>query len=966
MVKSLSRSTSFAYVAPVALVALSACKKGEGLTNAVNGAVVKGPLSNALVFLDLNDNNTLDPGEQSIRTEADGSFSITTMANDYKIVAITDASTVDTSSGAVLSGVTLSAPKEAGVITPTTTLMEEGGLSADDVAAVLGLPDGVDPLTFNPYAAGVDAADALAVEKISQQIITAVSSFASAAEGAGASEAGAFEAALQSVVDVVVDKADGAATLDFTAAADLDLIKTNVAAEAANLAGIDVTTMNAMIDDTATSIENVNSQIETATDLTSDASKGIFSSLTVLKDQVKAAAEAELATPGSGAASMTFTDPDAVAASAANAQPSDIELSNLSVNEAADSLVVGSATTDDPDQETGHAYELLEIEGQDHAAFAINASTGELSLLAQPDTEAKSSYVVSVQSTDDGGKYTAGTFDIEIKEDPQEALVTLTVTYESGSVGAGQEYLEALGSLETDFSSFVSELDALVESVDNALISNEFGAPVSTSDGYTLTFGSYEFEIVGGTLPTELSDSISGSSPSAADELDGLAAAAELAASDAAAAAAAAEAAEDDVDTAQMDVDDAQMDVDMAQMDVDDAQMEYEMAMMDYDMMMFDPDMMMFDPMMDMMFMDQMMFAEDDLMFAEDYLMFAEDDLAAAMDYLLNAEEAAAEAQTLAQTLADASDEAYAAYQEALAYEPTFSLDPISSSSSTDDHAYEDSWSFDQGVTGLIVSESDVEKFRVEINTDGNELDLTLGSATSGSVKQVSYYGDFSEFSFEDFDILIDGLAMPDDYDDYDDYDDENSDEDDFEPLTIEKVEIFRDPSSSTADAEMELSSSSSSSYLDTISLSVGDFTLEIVEEIDEDLEIMSAGEIFELAQIDLLDVDEILMDGVAATATFGHSSYGPLIVLDSSALASASSIPQMSEDFEIGTVENLTGAEASALDGAKYATDANDAATIYFDFGSRNGLITDEEFASYWDAAEDLEEIFTDISDIA
>ena len=243
MFRSTSKTGNFAYVTPVALVALTACQtKVQGVANTVNGAVVKGPLSNALVFLDLNDNNTLDPGEQSIRTEADGSFSINSTANNYKIVAITDASTVDTSSGAVLAGVTLSAPEGAGVVTPTTTLMEEGGLSADDVAAVLGLPDGVDPLTFNPYAAGVDAADALAVEKISQQIITAVTSFASAAEGAGASEAGAFEAALQSVVDVVADKADGAATLDFTAAADLDLIKTNVATEAANLAGIDFLT----------------------------------------------------------------------------------------------------------------------------------------------------------------------------------------------------------------------------------------------------------------------------------------------------------------------------------------------------------------------------------------------------------------------------------------------------------------------------------------------------------------------------------------------------------------------------------------------------------------------------------------------------------------------------------------------------------------------------------------------------
>ena len=856
-----SKSYNFAYVTPIALVALSACKKGEGLTNAVNGAVVKGPLSNALVFLDLNDNNTLDPGEQSIRTEADGSFSITTTANNYKIVAITDASTVDTSSGAVLAGVTLSAPEGAGVVTPTTTLMEEGGLSADQVADVLGLPEGVDPLTFNPYAAGVDAADALAVEKIGQQIITAVTSFASAAEGAGASEAGAFEAAMQSVVDVVADKADGAGTLDFTATDDLDLIKTKVAAEAANLAGIDVTTMNAMIDDTATSIENVNSQIETATDLTSDASKGIFSSLTVLKDQVKAAAEAELATPGSGAATMTFTDPDAVAASAANAQPSAIELSNLSVNEAADSLVVGSATTDDPDQDTGHVYELLEIDGQDHASFAINASTGELSLLAQPDTEAKSSYVVSVQSTDDGGKYTAGTFDIKIKEDPQEALVTLTVTYDTPSMGAGEEYLNALTSLETDFLAFSNAIDTIIQGVDAAMMSSQFAAPVSVTGGYTMTFGSYMFEIVGGTIPTDTITETIEPTPEPAIIATG----------------------------------------------------ENGEPIYGYDENTGEP---ILDPML----------------------------------------------------LYDPLD-------------PIFSIEPISESSpssSEHDHAYEDSWSFDQGVTGLIVYENDVEKFRVEVvGNDGSGLDLTLGSAASGAVEKVSFSGDFSTFSFDDFDLLFEGLSTPDDFDDYDAGDfvsnddiptdsDTTHDYDDMADFLVDGVEIYREGITSAV-ADIAVSSSgNNSSYLDTLSITVGEFNLEIVETVDEDLEIMSAGEIFEIANIDLLDVDEILMDEIAATATFGHSTYGPLIVLDSSALESASSIPQMAEAFEIGTVENLTGADASTLDGAKYATDTNDAATIYFDFGSRNSLITDEEFAIYWDGAEDLAGIFTDISDIA
>ena len=43
----------------------------------------------------------------------------------------------------------------------------------------------VDPLSFNPFAAGTDPLNALATEKISHQIMSVVNSFAAAAEGAG-------------------------------------------------------------------------------------------------------------------------------------------------------------------------------------------------------------------------------------------------------------------------------------------------------------------------------------------------------------------------------------------------------------------------------------------------------------------------------------------------------------------------------------------------------------------------------------------------------------------------------------------------------------------------------------------------------------------------------------------------------------------------------------------------------------
>ena len=129
----------FYVISPLALVAVSACRSPY-TGNTVNGAIVKGPLSNALVFLDLDGDGILDDNEVSVRTDSDGSFSINTSASAYTIVALTDETTVDSSSGSTLAGIMLSAPQGAAVVTPTTTLMEEGGLTAEEVAEVLNLP----------------------------------------------------------------------------------------------------------------------------------------------------------------------------------------------------------------------------------------------------------------------------------------------------------------------------------------------------------------------------------------------------------------------------------------------------------------------------------------------------------------------------------------------------------------------------------------------------------------------------------------------------------------------------------------------------------------------------------------------------------------------------------------------------------------------------------------------------------
>ena len=103
------------------------------------GNVVKGPLSHAFVFLDYDNNGVQNSNEPFVRTAADDSFSISTNRINYTIVALTDDSTIDTSSGSVLSGITLKAPATASA---STTLMQQGSLTAEQVSQSVGLASG--------------------------------------------------------------------------------------------------------------------------------------------------------------------------------------------------------------------------------------------------------------------------------------------------------------------------------------------------------------------------------------------------------------------------------------------------------------------------------------------------------------------------------------------------------------------------------------------------------------------------------------------------------------------------------------------------------------------------------------------------------------------------------------------------------------------------------------------------------
>ena len=412
---------------PLALLMLSACG-GGGSSSQIplftkTGRVIKGPIENAIVGLDYDGDGVIDTS--SVMTDASGYYSINASQNDFTVIVQTTDQSIDHSSGTILSGIKLSAPSNSDVVTLPTHLIVEAGISAVEVKQVLGLDENIDLLSFDPFSETADAALALDYEKTGQQIIAVVNAFAGAAEGAGASEAEAFEAALNSVVEVVKVKATNLSdtnasaadkTLDLTNAADLALVKAEVVTKVANDTRADTTAFDALADDTLTAIKNVNDKIATVNDLSSEEAKNTFSTTQVLADQTKQAAEAEVQSAGSG--SIDFTDTNKVDAAAANKAPTDITLSKSAIAEDASSLVIGTLSTIDSDQTFGvaHTYKIAELADTDYASFSINATTGELSFVEQPDFETKPNYSITILSTDEGGKTFSKSFTISVND----------------------------------------------------------------------------------------------------------------------------------------------------------------------------------------------------------------------------------------------------------------------------------------------------------------------------------------------------------------------------------------------------------------------------------------------------------------------------------------------------------------------------------------------------------------------
>ncbi|MBT4833688.1 MAG: hypothetical protein HON72_09910, partial [Porticoccaceae bacterium] len=228
----LSVSISFSDVGGEAGVTVTDTTDGSSITLEINnesGAVVDGPFQAATVFADYNGNGVHDEGEPSDLTDANGEYDLvktTDAPAAYNIVVEMTADTIDSISGESYADSTLKlkAPSGGDVVTPLTTVLvaaqaADPTFTAADLAVAMGLPAGIDIETYNPFASGVTASEAHAVEKVFQQVMTATLIVSEAMEGvagitgATLSGADASAAALLAVTNMITEST---VTVDFS------------------------------------------------------------------------------------------------------------------------------------------------------------------------------------------------------------------------------------------------------------------------------------------------------------------------------------------------------------------------------------------------------------------------------------------------------------------------------------------------------------------------------------------------------------------------------------------------------------------------------------------------------------------------------------------------------------------------------------------------------------------------------
>ena len=371
-------------------IGLTGCGGGGSTsTNTLGGSVIKGPLANALVFVDLDGDGRLDDDEVSATTNSDGSYSLSSSDAsklEGTIVVQTNEDTVDSSSGEVLSGLTLSAPEGSAVVSPLTTLINsvvgaQGDSESDedyqarieaeeaDLQSDLGISQDVDLTSFNPFAAGVDLSAAKAVETVAQQVTAIVNTIAKAVEAAG----GDGEAAVTTALNEVATQIEAGSTLTDSSTVTSVLNAVDTADTGADLSGDSTAIANA-ISEVATTIAT-----EVTNAATLEEAREIFAvSQTTLAEAAASAAASSGSDTVLDLLANSATDISAIADARIDVEGD--TSASVEENDATDTGITasGSLTVGDNDDTDAITYRVKE-----GSATSVGTNTGSLTVDAE-------------------------------------------------------------------------------------------------------------------------------------------------------------------------------------------------------------------------------------------------------------------------------------------------------------------------------------------------------------------------------------------------------------------------------------------------------------------------------------------------------------------------------------------------------------------------------------------------------
>lgn len=179
-----------------------------------------------------------------------------------------------------------------------------------------------------------------------------------------------------------------------------------------------------------------------------------------------------------------------------NEAPTDIELSNASISESAETLSIGVLTASD-DNTTSEAmvFELISNGfNDDHLAFSLDETSRTLSFSDQPDYETQSSYSLRVRATDEEGL--SFEKDLTISVTNTDEAATLSVS--GPLIIEGDDGLGSGTPNPTDLSSFVTITDPEGEPV-TVTLANAGGITLSPETDAGVLGGTYDGVTVNGT-----------------------------------------------------------------------------------------------------------------------------------------------------------------------------------------------------------------------------------------------------------------------------------------------------------------------------------------------------------------------------------------------------------------------------------------------------------------------------------